>query len=181
MKPSLSPIASPSHDNALPESPEAKPRLSRPAQSGVAVGSKRSAASAELDALSPRLSTASLSAEGSTGPAHKRPRLTIDELARKAARPSMKNESSSPAAPTTPASEMPSTDAPEPHPPSRHFDAHQSHHLDDIMHRLRTLHHDYGEHLTPAAAEQLRHEIRQLHDVAKQVLDVKRRLMRRMK
>jgi hypothetical protein len=53
--------------------------------------------------------------------------------------------------------------------------------LPDILHRLQTLHHDYGAHLTPDAVDQLRHEIRQLHDVAKMVLDIKKRLMRRMK
>jgi hypothetical protein len=65
--------------------------------------------------------------------------------------------------------------------PSRRFDPHESHHLPDILRRLETIHHDYGAHLTPQAVDQLRHEIRQLHEIAKLVLDIKRRLMRRMK
>lgn len=49
------------------------------------------------------------------------------------------------------------------------------------MHRLRTLHHDYGSELTPKSVEQIRREIGELHQIAKMVLDIKRRLMRRMK
>jgi hypothetical protein len=63
----------------------------------------------------------------------------------------------------------------------RHFDAHESHRLEDIIHRLSSLHHDYGSELTPKSVEQLRREISELHQIAKMVLDIKRRLMRRMK
>jgi hypothetical protein len=179
MKPSLSPIASRSLGNASPEAPGAKPRLSPHAPS---VGSKRPAASAELDALSPRPSSACAATQASSEPAQKRPRLAIDELTRRAARPAPQNAPASPAdaVHSTASSGIP-IEASEPRPPSRHFDAHASHQLHDIIHRLNTLHHDYGEHLTPEAVAQLKHEIAQLHEVAKKVLDIKRRLMRRMK
>lgn len=63
----------------------------------------------------------------------------------------------------------------------RHFDAHASHRLEDIVHRLHTLHHDYGAELTPKMVEQLKREIGELHQIAKMVLDIKKRLMRKKK
>jgi hypothetical protein len=179
MKHSLSPIASRSLGNSSPEAPGAKPRLSPRAP---LVGSKRPAASAELDALAPRLSLACAATQASSEPAHKRPRLAIDELTRRAACPAAQHASALPAeAIHSTASSDIQTEASEPRAPSRHFDAHASHQLHDIIHRLNTLHHDYGEHLTPEAVAQLKHEIAQLHEVAKKVLDIKRRLMRRLK
>lgn len=72
-------------------------------------------------------------------------------------------------------------DASEPSVLGRHFDAHQSHRLEDIIHRLHNLHHDYGSELTPKSVEQLRREISELHQIAKMILDIKRRLMRKVK
>jgi hypothetical protein len=63
----------------------------------------------------------------------------------------------------------------------RHFDAHASHRLEDIVHRLNTLHHDYGAELTPKMVEQLKREISELHQIAKMVLDIQKRLMRKKK
>jgi hypothetical protein len=254
MKSSLDQIAPSSQANSLPEAPSGQPRLSVHSQPGGTAGSKRSAAGAGLDALPQRASPDSLAAEGSTGQAHKRPRLSLDELSRRTARPCAGNALTLPARPVSLASsgvtsetpvarlsgrrfhahesetsgtalpgrradahesetpgasvldqrfETPESDAPESETPGasgpdqhfdmhasempatslpkRHFDAHASHHLPDILRRLETLHHDYGAHLTPEAVDQLRHEIRQLHDIAKLVLDIKRRLMRRLK
>jgi|GEM_PF-5415621 len=72
-------------------------------------------------------------------------------------------------------------DGMEPHALGPQSDPHRSHRLEDIMHRLRTLHHDHGPELTPKSVEQIRREISELHQIAKMVLDIKRRLMRRMK
>ena len=119
--------------------------------------------------------------------AHKRPRLDIGELSRRMAR-AAGNDASTPAqtqAPVRPAANGAFDDKPSdtsvPHLPSRRFDPHESHHRPDILRRLETIHHDYGAHLTPEAVNQLKHEIRQLHEIAKLVLDIKKRLMRRMK
>jgi hypothetical protein len=185
MRTSLNQIVPSSQSNSSQEARSAQPRLSAHAQPAPTAGSKRSAASAGLDALAQRPSPNSPAVEESTEQTHKRPRLDLGELSRRMARTTGSDASTQTQALVSPAAseafgDRPS-DAAVPSLPNRRFDPHESHHLPDILRRLETLHHDYGAHLTPEAVDQLRHEIRQLHDIAKMVLDIKRRLMRRMK
>ena len=105
----------------------------------------------------------------------------MQALSRLSARPSVEAEPVSSHASAGAPTQGVQQEAMEPPVLGRHFNAHESHRLEDIMHRLRTLHHDYGSELTPKSMEQLKREISELHQIAKMVLDVKRRLMRRMK
>ena len=182
MPTSLNRLTPASHATSSPELLGDRPRLTPHSPSA---GSKRTAASAELDALSPRTSvdsSGSHAALPSPEPASKRPRLAMQALSHPSARPS---------AHAGPAASLQPNSGPEHHhvepdaikPPAlgRHFNAHESHRLEDIIHRLHNLHHDYGSELTPKSVEQLRREISELHQIAKMVLDIKRRLMRRVK
>lgn len=181
MPTSLNRLTPASHAKPSPELPGDRLRLSLHSPSE---GSKRTAASAELDALSPRASAASSgspAAVPSPGPAGKRPRLAIQALSRLSARPSVDAGAAHLQPNTHSQHHDVEPDAIEPPVLGRHFDAHESHRLEDIIHRLGTLHHDYGSELTPKSVEQLRREISELHQIAKMILDIKRRLMRRMK
>ena len=176
----LNRLTTPSHVHSSPESLGERPR---PSPQSPSVGSKRNAASAQLDALSPRTSADSSESPAeapSPGPDSKRPRLALQALSRLSAGASVEAEPVSSHA-SAGAGALAEGVKPEPPVLGRHFNAHESHRLEDIMHRLRTLHHDYGSELTPKSAEQLKREIGELHQIAKMVLDVKRRLMRRMK
>lgn len=174
-------LALASHANASAERSGERPRLSAHAPSA---GTKRSAAAAELDALQPRISadaSGASAAAPSPGPASKRPRLAMQALSRLSARPSV----DAGAARLQPNSHSQHDDVePEAIKPSvlgRHFNAHESHRLEDIIHRLNNLHHEYGSELTPKSVEQLKREISELHQIAKMVLDIKKRLMRKVK
>lgn len=182
----LNRLATPSHAQPSPELPGERPRLSPLSPS---VGSKRTAASAELDALSPRTSAHSSDSHvvaPSPGPASKRPRVAMQALSRLSARPlEGAGQAASQAASSAQHDDVKPHDV-EPqeieHPVlGRHFDAHASHRLEDIIHRLNTLHHDYGAELTPKMVAQIRREISELHQIAKMVLDIRKRLMRRKK
>lgn len=178
---SLNRLTPASHTNAAPELPGKGPRLSPQSPS---VGSKRTAATAELDALSPRKpadSSDSHTAAPAPVPASKRPRVAMQALSRLSARPSVDAGSAASQAASNAQHHDVEPDEIE-HPVlGRHFDAHASHRLEDIVHRLNTLHHDYGSELTPKMVEQLRREISELHQIAKMVLDIRKRLMRRKK
>lgn len=181
---SLNRLTPASHANSSPELRSERPGLSSHAPS---VGSKRKAASAELDALTPRTSADSANSSDShaaaptPGPASKRPRLAMQALSRLSARPHVDTGPATSQASHRSQHHDVEPDAVEPPVLGRHFDAHENHRLEDIIHRLSNLHHDYGSELTPKSVEQLRREIRELHQIAKMVLDIKRRLMRRMK
>ncbi|MGN6084834.1 hypothetical protein [Trinickia sp.] len=175
-----------SHAHSSPELLGERPRLSPHSPS---VGSKRKAASAELDALSPRKAADSSDAHAAApapGPANKRPRVAMQALSSLSARPPVDaGPAASQAASSAQHHDVDSHDV-EPHEIEhpvlgRHFDAHASHRLEDIIHRLNTLHHDYGKELTPKMVEQIRREISELHQIAKMILDIKKRLMRKKK
>jgi hypothetical protein len=105
----------------------------------------------------------------------------MEALSRLSARPSVDAEPAASHAPSSPQHHDVEPDEIE-HPVlGRHFDAHETHRLEDIIHRLNTLHHAYGPELTPKMVEQLKREISELHQIAKMVLDIKRRLMRKRK
>lgn len=178
---SLNRLTPASHTSAAPALPGERPSLSPQSPS---VGSKRTAATAELDALSPRKSvdsSDSRAAAPALGPASKRPRVATQALSRLSARPSVDAGSAASQGASSAQHNDVEPDEIE-HPVlGRRFDAHASHRLEDIIHRLNTLHHDYGSELTPKMVEQLRREISELHQIAKMVLDIRKRLMRRKK